>query len=128
VKPLDLTIQVSFSYSVHFTHHVFSSDNSLLAEVVAGPGEGAPARVLFVIDHEVARSHPSLQRSIEFYCLRHAAWLELAGPPLVVPGGEVVKSSPTHFEALHKAINRAGLCRHSYLIAVGGGSVLDLAG
>ena len=32
------------------------------------------------------------------------------------------------FSDLHAAIRQAGLCRHSYILAIGGGSVLDLAG
>jgi 3-dehydroquinate synthase len=47
---------------------------------------------------------------------------------LEVPGGERVKNDPSHLADMHRAIQAAGLCRHSYVLAIGGGAVLDVAG
>jgi 3-dehydroquinate synthase len=46
----------------------------------------------------------------------------------VLPGGEQAKNDAAHLERLLDAIHAAALCRHSYLVAVGGGAVLDVAG
>jgi 3-dehydroquinate synthase len=46
----------------------------------------------------------------------------------VVPGGERVKNTRQYVDELHRAIYDFGICRHSFLIAVGGGAVLDMAG
>ena len=45
-----------------------------------------------------------------------------------MPGGEAVKNDPRHVDAIHRAINDGGICRHSYVVAIGGGAVLDAAG
>src|SRR5204862_561409 len=42
--------------------------------------------------------------------------------------GERVKNKHDWVLRVHHAIERAGLCRHSFLAAVGGGAVLDMAG
>ena len=42
--------------------------------------------------------------------------------------GEQVKNDPQHLDAAHALIRDAALCRHSYVIAIGGGALLDLAG
>src|SRR5207342_1375288 len=44
------------------------------------------------------------------------------------PGGEKVKNLPRYVKEILRAINDGGLCRHSYVVAVGGGAVLDVAG
>src|SRR5204863_7068510 len=44
------------------------------------------------------------------------------------PGGERVKNEHGWVLTVHRAVERASLCRHSYVAAVGGGAVLDMAG
>jgi 3-dehydroquinate synthase len=121
-------IHVAFRYPVHFTTGVFDGSNRLLRNLVARSDDGQPARMVAVVDRGVDRAHPDLVESIGRYCLAHQDAIALAGPVLVVPGGEQVKTEPGHTERVLDAINRAGLCRHSYLVAVGGGAVLDVAG
>jgi len=121
-------IHVAFRYPVHFTTGVFDRSNRLLRNLVARPDDGRPARMAAVVDRGVERAHPDLVESIGRYCLAHQDAMALAGPVLVIPGGEQVKTQPGHTERVLETINRAGLCRHSYLVAVGGGAVLDVAG
>jgi 3-dehydroquinate synthase len=45
-----------------------------------------------------------------------------------VPGGERVKNDFHQLEQVWSAINAAGLDRHSYVLALGGGAVLDMVG
>ena len=51
-----------------------------------------------------------------------------SGPPLFIEGGERAKNSSTHVAEIHSQIDRHHIDRHSYLIAVGGGALLDVAG
>ena len=74
------------------------------------------------------KHHSTLLEQIEEYCQRHRTVLHLAGPVVIVAGGEAVKNDPRHVEEIHRGINDAGLCRHSYVVAIGGGAVLDAAG
>jgi 3-dehydroquinate synthase len=121
-------IHVAFRYAVHFTTGVFDGSNRLLRSLVARSDDGRPARMVAVVDRGVDRAHPDLVESIGRYCLAHQDAIALAGPVMVIPGGEQVKTEPGHTERILETINRAGLCRHSYLVAVGGGAVLDVAG
>src|SRR5690606_16201143 len=57
----------------------------------------------------------------------HADRFAFTGEPIIVPGGERAKNDPAILQTLLLAIHDAGLCRRSYLIAVGGGAVLDVA-
>ena len=121
-------IQVSFRYPVHFTTGIFSAANTLLRDIVTRTDAEGRSRMLVVVDSGVARAHPDLVDAIGGYFSAHQAALELTGPVLVIPGGEQAKNDPAHLERLLQAIHGAALCRHSYLMAVGGGAVLDVAG
>ena len=127
-------------YPVHFTTGVFAASNPLLRDLVAmGPAartnattgdteDDSPAKLVVVVDRGVERAHPALIDAIGAYCAAHRNAIALSSPILVVPGGESVKNDRRHVERILEAINGASLCRHSYLVAVGGGAVLDAAG
>ncbi len=128
MQAIEQDIQVRFRYQVHFTTGVFAPENPLLRDVAGGGGGPLPRKLLFVVDEGVHRHHPDLLHDIEAYCRQRPAALALAAPPLRVPGGEGVKNDPGHVAAVHEAIDRAGICRHSFVVAVGGGAVIDMAG
>jgi 3-dehydroquinate synthase len=121
-------VRVDFEYPVYFTSGVLASSNLLLRDVVARAADQTPSRLVVVLDRGVLDHHPQLPDRIAEYAQRHRTVLSLAGPIVVVPGGEAVKNDPRHVDAIHHAINEAGLCRHSYVVAIGGGAVLDAAG
>ena len=58
----------------------------------------------------------------------HAGALELAAPVLVIPGGEQSKNDHGADAADPPGDPRRVLDRHSYVAAIGGGAVLDVAG
>ncbi len=122
------SFSVPFAYPVHFTRGVFDPANPVLASVFGPPENGRPHRVLAVLDAGVARAHRGLARRLKAYFRRRAPGVRLAAPPLVIPGGERVKNN---WEVVRRVMTRLGrchLCRHSYVLAVGGGSLLDMAG
>jgi 3-dehydroquinate synthase len=128
LEHIEQTFTVPFRYRVYFTRDVFARANRLLADAVEGTIPGQPARVLFVVDDGVSQAHPGLTRAIEDYCGAHPAALSLAGPVTVVPGGERLKNDHEAVPRLLQTIHDAALCRHSYVAAVGGGALLDVAG
>jgi len=121
-------IRVIFRYGVYFTKDVFALHNPLLAEIVAGGGGDWPRKILVVVDRGLYRRHPHLLGNITAYLGQHGDLLQLAGPPLLAPGGERVKNEEPPVYLVRRAIHRAGLCRHSYVLAVGGGAVIDMTG
>jgi 3-dehydroquinate synthase len=128
MRSIDQIFNIPFRYPVCVTEDVFHPDNAALANVMRPAISGSCKRALFVIDSGVDASHPKLQQQIERYCRAHADVLHLPCQPIVLPGGERVKNEPEHLAIIHRSINDAKICRHSFVIAIGGGALLDVAG
>ena len=118
---------VSFSYPVIFTRDLFAPQNLELANVVSQGGH-EHNRALVVLDSEVSRLNPGLSERISRYADAHSARLGFVAPPFVMRGGEVCKHDSQEVGRIHAIIERQRLCRHSFIIAIGGGAVLDASG
>ncbi len=127
MSSIQRTIKVSFEHRVHFTHHVFAPDNSLLKNVLA-PEAGHRVKALVVLDQALSIAQPELAKLIEQYFTAWSSCLQLVSPPLTIEGGERTKNSYFHVSEIHSQIDRFHIDRHSYVIAVGGGALLDMAG
>ena len=121
-------LTVSFHYPVVFTRGVFRADNPALIDQVRRLESDRQHRALAFVDRGVADAWPKLPTDIERYAEAHAEHLRLAGPPRIVPGGERIKNDLGVIRDLMHHIARGGLCRHSYVVIVGGGAVLDAVG
>ena len=119
---------VEFDYEVHFTRNVFHPENTLLLEVLNRKKEGRRHRAFFSIDSGVAEAHPNLSRRIKDYFHRYQADVELVASPEVVPGGEEAKSSWQAVQDLMITLGNLHMDRQSYVVAIGGGSTLDMVG
>jgi 3-dehydroquinate synthase len=124
-EELHARFSVDYGYAVHFTRDVLDPENPILARTVIADHEPV---VLPVLDGGMLARHPTLPERLETYARRHSDHLRLVGPPIVLPGGELVKESTRHAEAILAAINERGIDRHSYVLAIGGGAFLDVAG
>jgi 3-dehydroquinate synthase len=121
-------IRPAFRYPVHFTTGAFLVTNRLLRDLLARSDGQRPSDLVVVLDGGLVEAHPDLPGLVEAYCHAHEDALRLAAPLLVIPGGEVVKDGVHYVNAVHQRIHDAALCRHSYVVAVGGGAVLDVVG
>lgn len=128
MEPIRHRIELSFEHAVHFTDDLFSPDNPLFAEVVRSGGGALPRKVMAVLDAGVVAHHPSLVPAMERYALAHADVLTLVAPPLPLPGGEEAKHEAHQVRSLLAGIEESGLCRHSYIVALGGGALIDMVG
>jgi len=120
-------IEVSYDLRVFFTDHVFDVANLTLKQALADK-PGQVKKVLLILDESIAQTQPALARQIEKYFAAHAHALTLVCHPLVVEGGERTKNSNFHVSEIHSHIDRHHIDRHSYVIAVGGGALLDMVG
>jgi len=120
-------IRPSFAHTVIFTRGALRVGNPVLARVFAPEG-GKAARVVVVVDGGLAKVRPGLIRDLKKYFKAHTKHLELAGAPVIIPGGEAAKNNWKLVEKLWTAIERQNLSRQSYVLAIGGGAALDLAG
>jgi 3-dehydroquinate synthase len=125
---IERIIQVSYRHQVHFTEHVFAPANPLLKQVLADGGQGAPRKALVVLDESLATAQPALPPQIEACFAASADALKLVCPPLIFEGGERTKNSYFHISELQSQLDRFHIDRHSYVLCVGGGALLDMVG
>lgn len=127
-RAIEQVIQVPYTYPVLFTRDVFDPENPMLANVSTRDGAGRVRKALVVVDAGVAEAFPELRNEITRWFKNHADILQLTRDPMLVPGGEAIKNDSTIVDALHSEIDAGGIDRHSYVIVVGGGALLDMVG
>ena len=128
MKQLSQSFTIKFEYQVYFTAGIFNTTNPLLNDFLSGFGKAASLRkIFFVVDKGVSDTHPHLIADIKHYFSYHSA-VKLIPDILIVPGGEDVKNDIDHLNSVIEAVNTYGIDRHSYIAAIGGGSVLDMVG
>jgi 3-dehydroquinate synthase len=116
---------VRWRFPVIFTRNMFAPSNSVLADVMDGEGK---ALLLPLADAGVASAHPELENAIEACAARYEERMELVSPLQVLPGGEGCKDGDRQVAELHRLLLSYGLCRHSIVLAIGGGAFLDVVG
>ena len=122
------SFQVSYDFPVYFTERLFDHDNLILVETLARLEAGKRHRCLVFIDEGVLRARPALKAEITAYADCHAGSIDLASPPIPVPGGERIKNELYFIEDIQQRLVDHHIDRHSYVIVIGGGAVLDAVG
>lgn len=125
---LHQSVIVQFDYAVHFTEGLFDLQNPLFLEVLSDDRSREAVNLIIVIDGGLAQHQPNLIEQVITYCDRYSDQLNLKSTPLVIAGGEAVKNDMNLVIQIQQLISDRGLCRHSYVVAIGGGAVLDLVG
>ena len=125
---IERNIQVSYRHRVYFTRDVFGSDNDLLKQVLTLEASHSVAKVLMVVDETLAQAQPGLIANIERYFGQRGEVLKLVCPPVLLEGGERAKNSYFHVSEIQSVVEKHHIDRHSYIIALGGGALLDVAG
>jgi 3-dehydroquinate synthase len=118
---------VPYQYPVHFTSRVFAPENTVLVDTLRAAGRG-PYRVLVVVDEGALEGNTQLLEQIDAYFHQHRETLSLVRSALVFSGGEAGKNGSQAYKMVQAAIHQAGICRQSFVIAIGGGALLDLVG
>ncbi|MFZ3584747.1 3-dehydroquinate synthase [Loktanella sp. DJP18] len=119
---------VPYEYPVIFSRDIFSPFSSVLSDVLARAEPAKTHRCLVFIDGGLLTAAPSFADRVRQWFNANAPHVELAVEPITILGGEAIKQDPAHFEEVQSAIHRHGIDRHSYVIAIGGGAVLDAVG
>ena len=122
---IERSIQASWQHRVIFSEAIFDPVNTVLRDMLATNRRG---KTIVVVDEALVACCPSLPATISRYFALHDPALQLVCPPLVREGGEAAKSSWGNVAEIHRAIDMYHLDRHSYVVAVGGGALLDQVG
>lgn len=117
-------IIAEFGYDIYFTRNVFSQENTVLKNVL---GNKRP-RILVFMDSNVAVSWPGIEHSIGEWFDSHNECGEVVSPILLVPGGERCKNDLDYLKVIARNMRITKLDRHSFIVIVGGGAVLDAVG
>jgi 3-dehydroquinate synthase len=119
---------VPYEFPVVFTRGLFNADNPTLIDALTRLEADRRHRCLVFVDEGLVAIDPGLIEAIEAYAARHAASMELITPPQVMPSGEKVKNELAFVEQMMGQVFRHRVDRHSFIIAVGGGALLDTVG
>lgn len=119
---------VAFDYPVHFTRSVFDPENDLLVRTVNRLGEKRIHRAAVYVDSGLHEAQGDIIGKIKKYFHARRGQLELAGMPQVIPGGEAAKNGWQVVSEVMWTLGNLHLDRQSYVIAVGGGAMMDMTG
>lgn len=124
---IDQRFTVSYEFPVCFTRLAFAGDNPVLRNVLARAGRQRH-KLFPVVDEQVLASHSELILQLEHYAQQHSDIIELIMPPLMVRSGEICKTDPVEVEQFYRITQERNIDRHSFVLVIGGGSVIDAIG
>lgn len=123
-KTFDVSFSVPLVHRLRFTDDCFGPDFSVVRELLVD-AEGNKPRVQLWLDSGLESLGIS-RRCEEAFA--NCQDMQLVGQASCLPGGEQVKNDPQWIDQLLEAFNRDNLDRRSYVVAIGGGAVLDAVG
>ena len=119
---------VPYEYPVFFTEGLFDPNNPVLRDSVCRLEPDTRHRCVFFVDDGVTATRPGLIEEIKAYAAHHRRHIDLVLDPIPVPGGERIKSEMHFVEQMQQTLFDHHIDRHSFVIAIGGGAVLDAVG
>ena len=122
------SVAVTWQFPVVFTKDLFNPHNPVLCQTITELEPDKPHRLLIFIDEGVVKADDSLLEKITAYLDHHLAELELVCEPIALPAGEVIKNDLHYVERMQNAVHENRIDRHSYVIGIGGGALLDAVG
>lgn len=127
LKSIEQTFSVAYEYKLHFTEHLFAIENPLFKDILNAYKKDGAVKLLFVIDQGVADRHSDLASDIKSYCTHYAKNITYT-TSIFVPGGEQCKNDYEQVNRVLRGVNDAHIDRHSFVVCIGGGAVIDMVG
>lgn len=125
---IEQSFGIRFDYPVVFTRDVFSNENPALLQVLLRKEHKRRHRAVVYIDDGVVTTQPDLRGRIMDYFHEVSDKVELVAPPQVIRGGPAAKTGWEPVREIMWSLGSLHMDRQSFVIAVGGGSVLDMVG
>ncbi len=126
-KLIKQSFKVKFNYNIYFTKKIFDKKNKILVNSINTNNNIIKNTIIF-IDKNVHKKHKKLTKEINNYFDFHNNKIKLKCNPILISGGEKSKNHNILLKIIYKLLNKYKICRHSYIIAIGGGAILDLIG
>ena len=126
MKTIQQKIELNFRYDVAFTHQAFSKENDTLLKLMED-AQRESIKVIIYIDNGFYELNAFVMQEINNYFLFHKN-IQLVCNPQILIGGEETKNRFSNIEKIYSDINKHKICRHSYIIAIGGGAFIDMVG
>jgi 3-dehydroquinate synthase len=125
---IERQIEVTYRHQILFTKGLFASGNDMFCETIVDGQPDRAHKVLIVMDEALCRAQPKLIEQIKTYCTQRKDRLHLVCEPMQFEGGERTKNSYFHVSEIQSKIEMHHIDRHSYVVAIGGGALLDMVG
>ncbi len=119
---------VPVEYTVYFTRNVLNPSNSCLEKAICHSNRQSVRRVFAILDGGLAGAVPDLSNELLQYFETRKKTIGLAGPILIVPGGEKLKNTNYWYRMVQRELHKYHIDRHSFVLTIGGGAVLDMSG
>ena len=121
-------VTVSFDYPIHFSRDILNPENGLLASVVSRRGELRRHRLKVFVDSGIVNTNRGFPGKVKSCMEGRPEVLKMEGTVEIVPGGPRAKNDWHLVRHIMSTLAASHLCRQSYVLAIGGGSVLDMVG
>lgn len=119
---------VSYSYPVSFTYDLFNPANPLLKDTLCLAGQSKQHKVIIFIDEGVLSGQPNLCSRIDSYVSEYRQSIKVITNPKPMLAGEKLKSDRNFIEQMQTVICENHIDRHSFVLSIGGGALIDAVG
>jgi len=125
-------LSIDFYYKVLFTNNFISVDNkyifALVIYCIRQTKLSKHVPVICILDCYVYLHYKKLFKTFGFFNILYKYILKNNKYPFLITGGEHAKNNERLFGNIINLVNINKLCRHSFMIVVGGGALLDACG
>ncbi len=119
---------IPYEFPVSFTSSLFDAANPLLKDTLCRLESDKCHRVAIFVDAGMLEARTDLLTGIDSYFSAYQESIKLAGDVMPMPSGEKLKSDLHFVEQMQQHLYDHHIDRHSYVIGIGGGALLDAVG
>lgn len=127
LKTIKQSFQIKFEYEIIFTQDIFNKENKTLVNILKKEKKEKKNVIIFM-DKNIHNCIPKIKDKIITYTELNKQYINLVCAPIMITGGEKTKNHYLLVKSLYKIIDHYKICRQSYIIVIGGGTLQDLIG
>lgn len=127
MKIINQSFKVDFKYKIIFTHDIFNTKNLDIIKTLNITNKNRKKVIIF-IDKNVHKTNENISKKIQDYFKKYERYVNLVCKPILITGGEKIKNHYNLVKYAYKLIDIYKICRQSYILAIGGGTIQDLIG